>query len=190
MKLKLQSFRSIYNLPLQEHNYDTNSYLIGIDNHTSALMTKCKSDFIDNPKLVNVSIKGTKGQLLTSKTETVRWIIQDDKGRPHKFDIPGTYLVPELSVRLLSPQHAAKEILKQDKQPDSMICTTFSDRVLLSWNNGRYCQTIPLGRNNVPIVRYNPAYDVPYSTTNPWCNQIINSCSAYIPDKASNKQYL
>jgi hypothetical protein len=29
---------------------------------------------------------------------TVRWIIQDDNGRPHKFDIPGTYLVPELLI--------------------------------------------------------------------------------------------
>jgi hypothetical protein len=139
---------------------------------------------------VNVPIKRIIGQPFTSNIGTVRWIIQDDKGRPHKFDIPGTYLVPELSNRPLSPQHAAKEILNQDKKSDSMICTTFSDKVLLSWNNGRYCQINPLGRNNLLIVRNNPAYHVPYSTTNPWSNQIINVCNAYIPDKPSNKQYL
>jgi hypothetical protein len=139
-KFKLQSFRSIYNLPLQEHIYNTKSHLIGIDNHTLALMTNCESDFINNPKLVNVPIKGIKGQLSMSKIGTVRWIIQNDKGRPHKFNIPGTYLVSELPIRLLSKKHAAKEIFKQDKQPDSMICTTFADRELLTWNKGRYCQ--------------------------------------------------
>jgi hypothetical protein len=106
MKHKLHSFRSIQNLPLQEHNYNTKSYLIGIDNHASSSMTNCESDFMDTLKLANVPIKGIKGHLLTSKIRTIRWIIQDDKGRPHRFDIPGIYPVPELLIRLLSPQHA------------------------------------------------------------------------------------
>jgi hypothetical protein len=61
---------------------------------------------------------------------------------------------------------------------------------LLSWNNGRYCQTILLGRNNIPIIQSNPAYDIPYSTTTkPWSNQIIKSYNTYIPEETIDKQY-
>jgi hypothetical protein len=71
-----------------------------------------------------------------------------------------------------------------------MICTTFADRVSLTWNHGKYKWNIPLGRNNLQIVRSNPEYDVSNSTTtNPWSNQIIKAYYSYIPKEVSNKQY-
>jgi hypothetical protein len=75
MKHKLYGCRSIKNTPQQVHNYDTKSYLIGIDKHASPSMTNCESEFIDTPKLANVPIKGINGHLSTSKIGTVRWII-------------------------------------------------------------------------------------------------------------------
>jgi hypothetical protein len=51
-------------------------------------MTNSEKDFIDIPTKINVPIKGIEGHLFTSKVGTVRWIIQDDKGRPHRFDVP------------------------------------------------------------------------------------------------------
>jgi hypothetical protein len=52
---------------------------------------------------MNVKIKGIKGYLITAKLGTMRWRIQDDEGKSHRFDIPGTYFVPDLLIRLLSP---------------------------------------------------------------------------------------
>ena len=115
-------------------------------------MTNSENDFIDTPTVVDLKIKGIKGHLTTSKIGTVRWIIQDDNGRNHRFDIPGTYLVPELPIRLLSPQHVAKEMMKTSTMPDNMQCITFADRVLLSWDHGKYSCTILLNKSNVPIM--------------------------------------
>jgi Fe-S cluster assembly iron-binding protein IscA len=67
----------------RDHNYDTQSYLIGIDNHASASMTNSEIDFVDTPAQVKLPIKGIKGHLSTSEIGPVRWIIQDDEGRPH-----------------------------------------------------------------------------------------------------------
>jgi hypothetical protein len=113
----------------------------------------------------------------------VRWIIQDDEGRPHQFDIPGTYLVPELPIRQFSPQHAAREIFKKDNQPVSMVCTTFANRVSLTWCSGKYKRTIPLGRNNVLIVRTNTGYNnsLNSTATNEWSTQAIKAYKAFIP---------
>ena len=141
-----------------DNKFDSDSYLIGIDNHASASMTNSENDFIDKPTVVDLKIKGIKGHLTTSKIGTVRWIIQDDNGRNHRFDIPGTYLVPELPIRLLSPQHVAKEMMKTSTMPDNMQCITFADRVLLSWHHGKYSRTILLNQSNVPIMRSGPGF--------------------------------
>jgi hypothetical protein len=139
--------------------FDTDTYLIGIDNHASASMTNSETDFINPPVEVNLKIKGINGHLHTTKVGTVRWMIQDNNGCTHRFDIPGTYLVPNLSIQLLIPQHVAKEMMKRDNQPDSMTCITYADRVLLSWHNGTYKCTTPLGSNNVPILRTIPCFN-------------------------------
>jgi hypothetical protein len=183
MKCQVYGCRSINNMPQQDHNDDTKSYLIGIDNHASASMTNCKLDFIGTPKLANVPVNGIKEHLLTSKIGYVRWVIQDHKGKPHLFDIPGNYLVPELPIRLFSPQHAAREIYKKDNKPDSMVCTTFADGVSLTWCSGKYKRTVPLRRNNMQIVRVNLGYNNSLNSmaTNPWSAQAIKAYKAFIP---------
>jgi hypothetical protein len=170
-------------MPQQDHNYDTQSYLIGIDNHASASMTNCKTDFINTANQANIPIKSIKRHLSTLKIGTVRWIIQDDEGRPHRIDIPGTYLVPGLPIRLFCPQYAAREIFKKDNQPDSMVCTTFADKVSLKWCNGKYKRTIPLGRKNVSKLRTNPGYNnsLNSTATNQWSKQAIKAYKAFIP---------
>jgi hypothetical protein len=72
MKRQVYSCRLINIIPQQDQNYDTKSYLIGIDNHASASMTNCESDFIDTPKLTTLPNKEIKGYLSTSKIGTVR----------------------------------------------------------------------------------------------------------------------
>jgi hypothetical protein len=72
MKHKIYDCRSISNKALQDRNYDSQSYLIGIDNHASASMTNRETEFIDTPKQANIPIKGIKWHLTTSKIVTVR----------------------------------------------------------------------------------------------------------------------
>jgi GAG-pre-integrase domain len=187
LKTKTTNLLSALHTTTQTHNnrlnsnhtnlkFDTDSYLIGIDNYASASMANSETDFINPPIEVNLKIKGINGNLHTTKVGTVRWMIQDDNGCTHRFDIPGTYLVPDLPIRLLSPQHVAKEMMKRDNQPDSMTCITYADRVLLSWHHGTYKCTIPLGNNNVPILRTSPSYNsLKYNEAHNWKEETLKA---------------
>jgi hypothetical protein len=121
-------------------------------------MTNTIQDFVGTTKTVHAKIKGIKGYLITKKVGTVGWMIQDDQGRNHRFDIPGTYLVPDLPIRLLSPQHLAREMATADQEPDGTACHTYSDRVIPRWHHEKYRCPIPLGKSNVPVIRSGPAY--------------------------------
>ena len=98
LRMDLRGYKSSVQTEQSDHRYDTDSFLIGIDNHASASMTNTSQDFVGTTKTVHAKIKGIKGYLNTTKVGTVRWTIQDDQGRNHRFDIPGTYLVPDLPI--------------------------------------------------------------------------------------------
>jgi len=153
------TFQANHSTHTSGFQYDTDSFLLGIDNHASASMTNTEDDFVGPTKTVDIKIKGIKGYLNTAKVGTVRWTLQDDQGRNHQFNIPGTYLVPDLPIRLLSPQHLAQEMLKISNEPDGTACHTYSNRVVLTWNHGKYCRTITLDKANVPIIQTSPSYN-------------------------------
>lgn len=88
-----------------DHSYDTDSYLLGIDNHASYCMTPNINDFISPPKPSRTKIKGIAGYLTSTRVGTVKWSWEDDGGSVHHFLIPNCYLIPNLPIRLLSPQH-------------------------------------------------------------------------------------
>jgi hypothetical protein len=153
------TFQANHATPTTGLQYDTDSFLLGIDNHASASMTNTEDDFVGPTKTVDIKIKGIKGYLSTAKVGTVRWTLQDDQGRNHQFNIPGTYLVPDLPIRLLSPQHLAQEMFKISNEPDGTACHTYSNGVVLTWNHGKYCQTITLDKANIPIIQASPSYN-------------------------------
>jgi hypothetical protein len=83
LKTKTTNLLSALHTTSQTHNnrinsnhtnlkFDTDSYLIGIDNHASASMTNSETDFINPPVEVNLKIKGINGHLHTTKVGTVR----------------------------------------------------------------------------------------------------------------------
>jgi hypothetical protein len=153
------TFQANHSAPTTGLKYDTDSFLLSIDNHVSASMTNTEDDFVGPTKTVDIKIKGIKGYLSTAKVGTVRWSLQDDQGRNHQFNIPGTYLVPDIPIRLLSPQHLAQEMFKISNEPDGTACHTYSNRVVLTWNHGKYCQTITLDNANVLIIQTSPSYN-------------------------------
>jgi hypothetical protein len=62
---------------------------------------------------------------------TLKWKIEDDKGRHHTIYIPESYYVPKSDARLISPQHWAQQVTRKDRiwtkhaDPDGTFCGHF-----------------------------------------------------------------
>ena len=143
----------------QDHSYDTDSHEIGIDNHASYSMTNNLKDYVGKPRRVRVRVKGIAGRLMSGYVGTVRWRLLDDNGALHILDIPNTYYVPAIPIRLLSPQHLAQQMRRKEKRPDGTFCATFADRATLLWNDRQFIKTIHLNHANVPVFRSAPSYE-------------------------------
>ena len=138
-------------------HFDTDSYKIGIDNRCSACILHKIGDFVGNLVDSNKSIRGFGGtRTKTLKYGTLLWKWMDNDGLEHSFKIPNSYYVPEGGMRLLSPQHWAKEIGKpQDAGED-----TNGVRTCLYWNKGKNELEVPLGINdNVSTFETAPGYN-------------------------------
>jgi hypothetical protein len=143
---------------MHDHSYDTDSVPIGIDNHASYCLTNSEQDFVGPTKTVHVQIKGITQGLKTAKVGTVRWKIEDDEGIPRTVDLPGTYLVKDLPLWLLAPQHLAQVQQKKEKTKDGTICVTIADRVVIRWNDKKFTHTIFYNKSNVAVLRTAPGY--------------------------------
>ena len=144
--------------PSTDHSFDTDSFLIGIDSHASYSLTNNKEDFIDTPRQVRVGVKGIAGRLTSAYVGTVRWSIEDDAGEVHQMDIPNTYFVRNLPIRLLSPQHLAQELASKERTQDGTSSQTFANREVLTWMDRMYKRTVPLNNSNVAVFRSAPAF--------------------------------
>lgn len=73
-----------------DDRYDSNSYLLMIDNCCSKCVTNCKEDFMGAPQPVQAQINGVGGPVPVLFKGTVKWRMEDDLGRVHDFLIPGS----------------------------------------------------------------------------------------------------
>jgi hypothetical protein len=142
-----------------DHQYDSDSYNIGIDNHASYCLTNNLKDFEGTPVSTKVRIKGIKGHLATRLKGTIKWHLLDDDGVEHELLIPNSYYAPDLPVRLLSPQHLAQVLKPSETIVDGTAATTYTDRVILEWFNRQYSLTVLLNSANVAVFRSAPRYD-------------------------------
>ena len=144
--------------PINDHSYDTDSFLIGIDNHASYSMTNNIKDFIGAPTKVNVWVKGIQGHSTSALKGTVQWDITDDTGQRHSIVLPNTYYIESLPFRLLSPQHFAQARQSQETSSTGTVSYTTADSVVLLWNNQQHRRTVPLNAANVAVFRSAPSY--------------------------------
>jgi hypothetical protein len=145
--------------PDNDHSFDTDSFLIGLDNCASYCMTNNESDFVGKTESVKVKIKGLSGAALCTVRGTVCWKILDDDGRIHEFTIPNTYLVKQLPMRLLSPQHLAQIFLSKEKTTDGTYCLTLHNRSELVWHDRAFHKTIQLNASNIGVIRSAPQFE-------------------------------
>ena len=65
---------------MTDHQHDTDSFLLGIDNHTSASMTNKEEDFIGHTIVIGIKTNGIRGL-------------------NHCFDIPAERSIPDLKKK-------------------------------------------------------------------------------------------
>jgi len=129
------------------YSFDTDSLELIIDTGASAAFTFCKQDFIEFQPLTD-SVKG----LATLKIQgvgTVQYNIKNDQGKTVSMIIRNCYYVPEMDIRLISPQQLAQQSKKKCEH-------SFNDKVFhLRWNG--HTKTVPFSKkNNLPTLYTSP----------------------------------
>jgi GAG-pre-integrase domain len=151
ISLRASSAASMY-----DHKYDSDSFLIAIDNCSSRCITNNMADFITPPVQVNVKVTGIGGSVVATHKGTVRWSIEDDNGRRHTWLISDTYFNESTPYRLLSPQHWAQT--QQDGR--GTWAATYYDAVEMFWQDNRFRRSIPLSAgSNIALLRSAPGFD-------------------------------
>jgi hypothetical protein len=89
---------------------------------------------------------------------TLNWVVLDDTGTRRVLEIPNSILVPQSKIRLLSPQHLAQEMDRNKIVPHGTLCTTYSDRIELIWNNRTCTKTVQFNSSNIGVIYTAPRY--------------------------------
>ena len=144
--------------------FDSDAGIIGVDNRASATITNKEEDVVPGTlELTNKKVKVFGGSFngLVYKC-TINWSFQDHSGMTHKFLLPNSYYIPQGEMRLLSPQHWARELIKQgDGNAPGVAPRVITDhaQVRLEWNNRTSHLTVPLDKHsNVANIYQSPGY--------------------------------
>ena len=140
---------------------ETDSESIGIDNRASICISHKIYDFVGEMHDTNRVIIGYNGTKTGNlKTGTLRWKWKDDNGIDHTHTVPNSIYSPTGGGRLLSPQHWAQSIQKNNKCKHPHSCTTTGWDVTLKQGDDKYIKTIPLGtKDNVATMQSSPGFD-------------------------------
>ncbi len=141
--------------------FDSDGDLVGMDNRASACISDRKTDFKPGTlRPCGRVIKGFGGHIFRDVMVGVLvWRVEDDKGRTHVFEIPGSFYVPQGGVRLFSPQHFAKTRNDHHPRPNGTQLITRDDFMILQWNQRKYTLTCPIDPAiNVASFHLAPGY--------------------------------
>ena len=74
--------------------FDTDSKMVGIDNHCSACISHDQSDFVGDLCVANKRVRGFGGaKQFKIWTGLIDWTWEDDDGAPHQSIIPNSYYI-------------------------------------------------------------------------------------------------
>ena len=139
--------------------YDSDSYLILIDNCCSACVTNNIKDFDCKPAKVNASVKGVGGAIKLTHKGIVKWSFQDDQGRSHTFRIKDSFYAPNAPCRLLSPQHWSQNASDNSVDKKGTWSATYDDKVELHWADNTYHRTVALDPStNIAAIQSSPGH--------------------------------
>ena len=133
--------------------FDSDSYVLMLDDGASACITNCKEDFIEPPKRVDRKVKGIKGHANATHRGTLKWYLEDDSGLVHVMIIQGAYLIPDAATRILSPQHLAQQANDHYPKEEGTGSLTTSKNITLFWSQRQFAKTVLLDpRTNVGLT--------------------------------------
>lgn len=108
--------------------FESDSFVIGIDNHASRTISNNKSHFVGRIRRIDRKhVKGIDGQLSIKGIGTIEWKIADDDGVVHRFRIPNSFFVPGIDQCVMSPQHWIQEENDHFPRPHDTKSTTLGD---------------------------------------------------------------
>ena len=133
--------------------FDSDSNVLMLADGASACITNCKEDFIEPPKCVDRKVKGIKGHTKATRRGTLKWYLEDDTGLVYVMIIRGTYLIPDVVTRILSPQHFAQQADYHYPKEEGTRSMTTSKNITLFWSQRQFVETVPLDpRTNVGLT--------------------------------------
>ena len=140
-------------LPPEAFSFDSDSFRIGIDNHSSYSISNNIKHFSPPPAHCNATLVGINSRDPVPGIGTVHWTIDDDNGTPHTIHLPGTLYVPNAPICLLSPQHWSQHACDNYPTINGTWCATYAHSVILHWSQNLRQHTIPLHKDtNTPIM--------------------------------------
>ena len=153
------AFRASFDTPSSNTTsvrFDSDSFLIGVDNHASVTMAKHPDHFeglVLSPN-ANSIVGGIDGGLAIAGHGTFCFSIEDDNGQVHRIKIPNSKYVPGLKYSLLSPQHWAQEARDHHPRPRGTRMENDDEHCTLIWGQGRFRRSIPHSKStNTPTFR-------------------------------------
>ena len=145
--------------PTMLQKWDSDSFVIGIDNHASRCMDPNIKHFTDILKCGNKVTKGIASGLPIIAYGTVHWNIEDDHGVVHHMTIPNSACVARLPHCLLSPQHWSQEANDQFPIANGTYAEQHHDKCILIWDQRKLQRTIPLDPfTNCPTLNSAPGF--------------------------------
>jgi hypothetical protein len=182
--------------------YDSDSYLILVENCCSACITNNINGFEGKPVKVNARVKGVGGAIKLSHKGTIKWSFEDNEGQSHTFRINDSYFAPNAPCWLLSPQHWSQNSNDNSARSKGTWSASYDNKVELHWDNNTYHQMITLDKNiNVVAICSTPGdmhnrvfhalHEVTVDYTMPVCfnTQVVMDDGESYSDSPSKPQF-
>jgi len=139
---------------------DSESYIIGIDNHSSCSITNNVDDCIGHLTPSSIKIRGFQGATAYANgIGTVKWTIEDNNGIRHNILIKNTLFAPTTKQCLLCPQQWAQQA--KDHFPSRRGTYSIQDDkcIELHWNQDQFCKTVSWDKStNTALMRSASSY--------------------------------
>jgi hypothetical protein len=137
----------------QPRPFDTDSFLIKVDNCASRTMSPFTQDFVAGTleKIRNHSVLGHVGQrTMITHEGTIRWRFKNNKGQARDVTITNSYLAPNTAV-LLSPQHWAHQVKDNFPNKRGTWLATYKDEIEIMWDQRKNTLKLPLDPNETKV---------------------------------------
>ena len=113
--------------------FDSDSYLVGVDGHTSYCMANFQDQFNGDLKIVegDHQVDGIGSGIDIKGIGPFKFRLEDDDGQVHTIRVPNSLYVPPLKRVLLAPHHWAQEAQDNATTPLGTWMAAYDNCIIL-----------------------------------------------------------